>query len=80
VSQPVPRLNGSLAQVKMLLAGRIRHWTAALARAEADDRCHGISAGCGHVGWQPASLAVGSGAATWLVLTAGRDLADGRRD
>ena len=25
VSQPVPRLNGSLAQLKILLAGRIRH-------------------------------------------------------
>jgi hypothetical protein len=32
------------------------------------------------VGWQPASIAVGAGALTWLALTAYRDLGGGRRD
>jgi hypothetical protein len=78
--QPVPGIKRSLAQVKRLLAGRIRQrrpfWLvmrlitagAALALAVAS------------VGWQPASLAVGAGALTWVALTACRDLGSGRRD
>ena len=78
--QPVPGRNRALAQVRKLLAARIRRGrplrlavrliTAAMASALA----------VASVGWQPASIAVGAGALTWLALTAYRDLAGGRRD
>jgi hypothetical protein len=78
--QPVPGMKQPLAQVRKVLAGRIRQgrplWvavrliTAALASALA----------VAGIGWQPASLAISAGAVTWLVLTVGRDLGGRRRD
>jgi DnaJ domain len=77
--QPVPGRNRQLNRLRKLLAARIRRGmlrlavrliTAAMASALA----------VASVGWQPASIAVGAGALTWLALTAYRDLAGGRRD
>jgi curved DNA-binding protein CbpA len=78
--QPVPGMNRTLAKIRLLLAARIgpgrplrlavRLITAATASALA----------VASVGWQPASLAVSTGALTWLALTAARDLGRGRRD
>ena len=77
--QPVPGLKRPLAQITMLprrirrgrplrLAVRLMAATAAGALAVAG------------VGWQPASLAVGTGALTWLLLTTGSELGSGPRD
>lgn len=78
--QPVPGLNRPLAQLKKLLAGLIRRgrplWLAVRLITAATASALAVTS----LGWQPASLAVGTGALTWLALAVGRDLTSGRRD
>lgn len=79
-SQPVPVLKAPLAQVKILLAGRIRRGRPLRLALRLMTAATAAALAVVSVGWQPASIAVGTGAVTWLVLTAGRDLASERRD
>jgi DnaJ domain len=78
--QPVPGMNRPLVQVMKLLPRRIRRgrplWLAVRLITAAMPSVLAVAS----VGWQPASLAVGAGALTWLALTAYRDLGSGRRD
>jgi hypothetical protein len=77
--QPVPSLKAPLAQITTL-ARRIRHGRPLrLALRLMTAAAAGALAVAG-VGWQPASIAVGTGALTWLALTVGSDLGTGRRD
>ena len=78
--QPVPGLNRLLAQVRKLLAGRIRHRRPLRLAVRLITAAMASLLAVASVGWQPASLAVGAGALTWLALTAFRDLGSGRRD
>ena len=63
-SQPVPGLKEPRAWVKVLLAGRVRHrrplWLALRLITAATAAALTVAS----VGWQPASLAVGTGAVT----------------
>jgi hypothetical protein len=77
--EPVPGLIRALAVITML-ARRIRRGRPLrLALRLIAAAAAGALAVAG-VGWQPASLAVGTGALTWLALTIGSELGSGRRD
>ena len=78
--QPVPGLNRLLAQVRKLVAGRIRRGGPLRLAVRLITAAMASLLAVASVGWQPASLAVGAGALTWLALTAYRDLGSGRRD
>jgi DnaJ domain len=78
--QPVPGMKRPLAKVRQLVATRIGQgrpfWLAVRLIAAATASALAVAS----VGWRPASLAVSTGALTWLALTAARDLGRGRRD
>lgn len=78
--QPVPELSRPLAQIRKLMAGRIRHGRPLRLAVRLITAATASALAVTSVGWQPASLAVSTGALTWLALTAGRDLGGGRRD
>jgi hypothetical protein len=78
--QPVPAMNRPLAQVRKLLPGRIRQGRPVRLAVRLITAAMASLLAVGSVGWQPASLAIGVGALTWLALTAYRDLGGGRRD
>jgi hypothetical protein len=78
--QPVPGLNTPLAQLKKLLTGRIRLGRPFCLAVRLVSAATVPALAVASVGWQPASLAVGTGSLTWLALTVGRDLASRRRD
>jgi hypothetical protein len=77
--QPVPGRNRQLTRLRKLLAARIRRGMLRLA-VRLTTAAMASALAVASVGWQPASIAVGAGALTWLALTAYRDLAGGRRD
>ena len=77
---PVPGLNRPLAQLKKLLAGQIRQGRPLRLAVRLITAATASALAVTSLGWQPASLAVGTGALTWLALTVGRDLTSGRRD
>ena len=79
-SQPVPGLTEPRAWVTVWLTGRIRHGRPLRLALRLMSAATAAALAVASVGWQPSSPAVGTGALTWLVLTAGRDLASARRD
>jgi hypothetical protein len=78
--QPVPGMKTPLAQVRKLLAGRIREGRPLRLAVRLITAAMALALAVTSIGWQPASVAVSTGALTWLALTLGRDLGGGRRD
>ncbi|HTX84148.1 MAG TPA: DnaJ domain-containing protein [Streptosporangiaceae bacterium] len=78
--QPVPGMTRPLAKVRQLLAARIGQGRPLRLAARLITAATASALAVATAGWQPASLAVSTGALTWLALTAARDLGRGRRD
>jgi hypothetical protein len=78
--QPVPGMKRPLAQIRKLLAGRVRHGRGLRIAVRLMIAALASALAVASIGWQPASLAASTGALTWLALTVGRDVGGRRRD
>jgi DnaJ domain len=78
--QPVPGMKGPLAKIRQLLAAHVGQGRPLRLAARLITAAAASALAVASVGWQPASLAVSTGALTWMALTAARHLGRGRRD